>query len=44
MRQRGISKLDAYKTIRDVAMGKRVAVEEIASAIITADEIMALGR
>jgi AmiR/NasT family two-component response regulator len=43
-RQRGISKLEAYKAIREQAMGKRVPVEEIASAIIMADEILSLGR
>jgi AmiR/NasT family two-component response regulator len=44
VRQRGISKLEAYKAIREQAMGKRVPVEEIASAIITADEILSPGR
>ena len=43
-RQRGISKLDAYKAIREQAMGKRVPVEDIASAIIVADEILSPWR
>jgi AmiR/NasT family two-component response regulator len=44
MRQHGISKPEAYKAIRDQAMGKRVSVEEIASAIVAADEILSIGR
>jgi AmiR/NasT family two-component response regulator len=43
-RQRGISKIDAYRTIRTQAMGKRVPIEEIAAAIIMADEILSVGR
>jgi AmiR/NasT family two-component response regulator len=44
VRQRGISKLEAYKAIRDQAMGKRVPLEDIASAIVTADEVLSSGR
>lgn len=43
-RQRGLSKPEAYKAIREQAMGKRVSVEEIASAIIMADEMLSPGR
>ncbi|CAB3796430.1 ANTAR domain-containing response regulator [Pararobbsia alpina] len=43
-RQRGLSRLDAYKAIREQAMGKRVSVEEIASAIIMADQVLSRGR
>jgi AmiR/NasT family two-component response regulator len=43
-RQRGLSKVDAYKAIREQAMSKRVSVEEIASAIIMADEMLSPGR
>ncbi|BBU30292.1 transcription antitermination protein [Burkholderia sp. THE68] len=42
VRQRGITKLEAYRAIRAQAMAKRVAVEEIASAIIAADEMLSL--
>ena len=38
--QRGITKEDAYKVIRDQAMSKRTTAEEIASAIINANEIL----
>ncbi len=44
VRQRGISKLEAYKAIREQAMGKRAPLEEIAYAIIKADEILSPGR
>jgi AmiR/NasT family two-component response regulator len=39
-RQRGMSKLDAYRAMRAQAMTKRVPIEEIASAIIAADEFL----
>jgi AmiR/NasT family two-component response regulator len=39
VRQRGITKTEAYQAIRERAMGKRVSIEEIASAIVTADEV-----
>lgn len=38
--QRGITKEEAYKVIREQAMSKRVTAEEIASAIINANEIL----
>ncbi|WP_028221113.1 ANTAR domain-containing response regulator [Paraburkholderia oxyphila] len=38
--QRGITKDDAYKVIREQAMSKRVTAEDIASAIINANEIL----
>jgi AmiR/NasT family two-component response regulator len=44
VRQRGITKLEAYRAIRHQAMGKRVAIEEIAAAIIAADELLSIGR
>lgn len=40
MRTRGVSNAEAYKIIRDQAMGKRVATEEIARAIIHANGIL----
>ena len=40
MRTRNVSDADAYKIIRDQAMSKRVATEEIARAIIHADDIL----
>lgn len=40
MRTRGVSNAEAYKIIRDQAMGKRVATEEIARAIIHANDIL----
>lgn len=43
-RQRGISKEEAYQVIREQAMNKRVTAEEIAVAIINANEILALRR
>jgi len=39
-RQRGISKEDAYRVIREQAMSKRVTTEEISSSIINANEIL----
>lgn len=41
-RQQGISRLDAYRAMRAQAMAKRVSVEEIASAIIAADQFLSL--
>ena len=38
--QRGINKEEAYHAIREQAMNKRVTAEEIASAIINANEIL----
>ncbi len=40
MRTRGVTDAEAYKIIREQAMSKRVATEEIARAIIHADEIL----
>lgn len=39
-KQRGISKEEAYQAIREQAMSKRVTAEEIAMAIINANEIL----
>lgn len=39
-RQRGITKEDAYRVIREQAMSKRVTTEEISSSIINANEIL----
>lgn len=43
MRTRGISESDAYDLIREQAMSKRVSTEEIAGAIINANEILSMG-
>jgi AmiR/NasT family two-component response regulator len=40
MNTRGLSEDDAYKIIRDQAMSKRVTAEEIADAVINANEIL----
>jgi AmiR/NasT family two-component response regulator len=40
MNTRGLSEEDAYKVIREQAMSKRVTTEEIADAVITANEIL----
>jgi AmiR/NasT family two-component response regulator len=40
MQTRGISEEQAYEVIRDQAMSKRVTTEEIATAIINANEIL----
>lgn len=42
--RQGLSKPDAYQAIRAQAMAKRVAVEEIAAAIIAADGILSPRR
>lgn len=42
MNTRGLSEDDAYKVIRDQAMAKRVTTEEIADALINANEILGL--
>jgi AmiR/NasT family two-component response regulator len=44
MRTRNLSDADAYKIIREQAMGKRVATEEIAKAIINADGILSFSH
>lgn len=43
MRTRGISESAAYDLIREQAMNKRVSTEEIAGAIINANEILSMG-
>lgn len=40
MNTRGLSEEDAYKVIRDQAMSKRVTTEEIADAVINANDIL----
>jgi len=40
MQSRGISEDDAYKLIRSRAMGRRVTTEDIADAVIQANEIL----
>lgn len=42
MRTRGLSEHDAYKIIRDRAMSKRVTAEEIADAVINANDILGI--
>jgi AmiR/NasT family two-component response regulator len=42
-RQRGITMLEAYRAIRAQAMTKRVPIEDIASAIVAADEVLSMG-
>ncbi|MGI4812356.1 MAG: ANTAR domain-containing response regulator [Janthinobacterium lividum] len=44
MRMHGITDGAAYDLIRDQAMNKRVTTEEIAAAIVNANEILTLGR
>lgn len=44
MRTHGISDGAAYDMIREQAMSKRVTTEEIADAIINANEILSLGK
>jgi AmiR/NasT family two-component response regulator len=43
MNTRNLSEDEAYKVIRDQAMVKRVTTEEIADAVINANEILGLG-
>jgi AmiR/NasT family two-component response regulator len=43
MRTRNVSESHAYELIRDQAMSKRVTTEEIAAAIINANEILSMG-
>lgn len=42
MTTRGLSEEDAYKVIRDQAMAKRMTTEEIADAVINANEILGM--
>lgn len=44
VRTRQVTDAAAYDLIRDQAMSKRVTTEEIAAAIINANEILSLGR
>lgn len=44
MRTRGICEDEAYDLIREQAMSKRVTTEEIAIAIVNANEILSMGR
>jgi AmiR/NasT family two-component response regulator len=44
MRTRSVSDADAYRIIREQAMSKRVASEEIARAIIHADGILSFSH
>lgn len=44
VRTRQITEDAAYDLIRDQAMSKRVTTEEIAAAIVNANEIMSMGR
>lgn len=44
VRTRQITEDAAYDLIRDQAMSKRVTTEEIAAAIVNANEIMSIGR
>ncbi|MCE9661812.1 MAG: ANTAR domain-containing protein [Burkholderiales bacterium] len=43
MRTRNVSESQAYDLIRDQAMSKRVTTEDIAAAIVNANEILSLG-
>jgi AmiR/NasT family two-component response regulator len=43
-RQRGVGKDEAYRIMREQAMAKRMTVEDLASAIINANDILSSGR
>ena len=43
MRTRNVSELQAYDLIREQAMSKRVTTEDIAAAIVNANEILSIG-
>jgi AmiR/NasT family two-component response regulator len=43
MRTRNVTECQAYDLIRDQAMSKRVTTEEIAAAIVNANDILSLG-
>lgn len=43
MRTRNVTELQAYDLIRDQAMSKRVTTEDIAAAIVNANEILSIG-
>jgi AmiR/NasT family two-component response regulator len=40
MQTRGLSEVDAFRVMREQAMAKRVTIEEIAGAIVNANEIL----
>lgn len=42
MRTRSVSDAEAYRILREQAMSKRIAIEEIARSIINANAILAL--
>jgi AmiR/NasT family two-component response regulator len=44
MRTRNVSEAQAYDLIREQAMSKRVTTEEIAAAIVNANEILSMGK
>jgi AmiR/NasT family two-component response regulator len=44
MRTRNVTEDQAYDLIREQAMNKRVTTEEIAGAIVNANEILSLGK
>lgn len=44
MRTRGITDAKAYDLIRDQSMSKRVSTEDIALAIVSANEIPSMGQ
>ena len=43
MKTHSLSETEAYDLIRDQAMSKRVTIEEVASAIVNASEVLSLG-
>ena len=43
MRTRNVTELQAYNLIREQAMSKRVTTEDIAAAIVNANEILSIG-
>lgn len=43
MRTHSLSETEAYDSIRDQAMSRRVTTEEVASAIVNASEVLSLG-
>lgn len=44
MRTRAVTETQAYDLIREQAMSKRVTTEEIAAAIVNANEILSMGK
>lgn len=43
MKTHGLSETEAYDSIRDQAMSKRVTIEELAAVIVNANEVLSLG-